>query len=251
MLCSIQKHCTPTSTHSAKTAAPFSICSFRPTQSHVAKSPTNWGNPQSENWKTCSGKCRSFTRRTAIFTPPTPQYVSLQTCVQPYPKSPNPGGTTRKQPRNLLETSATAPAAIRENTASLIRDLTTLLGIVTQRLPRRLKHGGISKTDLRDANKYCHIQDDPGYIEFLTLFAETTGLIKPQDMAWHTASDAGTRVGQIIDTRKACFEFWSHSERWNEWSSDRTKPPVPECKCLRISAVKSCEAFGIAPPTHG
>ena len=143
------------------------------------------------------------------------------------------GGQLESSLETLLETSATAPAAIRENTAFLIRDLTTLLGIVTQRLPRRLKHGGISKTDLRDANKYCHIQDDPGYIEFLTLFAETTELVIPQGTVWHTAPDTGTRVGQIIDIRKACFKFWFHSERWNEWSSDRTKATSARMQVLK------------------
>ena len=143
------------------------------------------------------------------------------------------GGQLESSLETLLEISAIAPVAIRENTAFLIRDLTTLLGIVTQRLPRRLKHGGISKTDLRDANKYCHIQDDPGYIEFLTLFAETTELVKPHDTTWHTAPDAGTRVGQIIDIRKACFKFWFHSERWNEWSSDRTKATSARMQVLK------------------
>ena len=143
------------------------------------------------------------------------------------------GGQLERSLDALLEPSTTAPTTIRENTAFLIRDLTTLLGIVAQRLPRRLKHGGISKTDLRDANKYCHTQDDPGYIEFLTLFAETTGLVKPQGDAWHTASDAGTRMENIIDIRKACFEFWSHSERWNEWSSDRTKATSARMQVLK------------------
>ena len=143
------------------------------------------------------------------------------------------GGQLESSIETLLETSDIAPTAIRENTAFLIRDLTTLLGIIAQRLPRKLKHGGISKSDLRDANKYCHIQDDPGYIEFLTLFAETTGLIKPHDAAWHTVPDAGTRAGQIIDIRKACFEFWSHSERWNEWSSDRTKATSARMQVLK------------------
>ena len=158
------------------------------------------------------------------------------------------GGQLESSLETLLETSDTTPAAIRENTTFLIRDLTTLLGIVTQRLPRRLKHGGISKTDLRDANKYCHIQDDPGYIEFLTLFAETTGLVIPQGTVWHTAPDAGTRVGQIIDIRKACFEFWFHSERWNEWSSDRTKATSARMQVLKnirseiVRSLRHCPA---------
>ena len=158
------------------------------------------------------------------------------------------GGQLESSLETILETSDIAPVAIRENTAFLIRDLTTLLGIVAQRLPRRLKHGGISKTDLRDASKYCHIQDDPGYIEFLTLFAETTELVKPRDTAWHTASDAGTRVGQIIDIRKACFEFWFQSERWNEWSSDRTKATSARMQVLKnirseiVRSLRHCPA---------
>ncbi len=152
------------------------------------------------------------------------------------------GGQLESSLDTLLKTSTITPTAICENTAFLTRDLTTLLGIIAQRLPRRLKHGGISKTDLRDANKYCHIQNDPGYIEFLTLFAETTELVTPQGAAWHTASDAGTRIGHIIDIRKACFEFWFHSKRWNEWASDRTKATsarMQELKNIRSELVRS------------
>ena len=152
------------------------------------------------------------------------------------------GGQLESSLESSLETPTATPAAIYENTAFLVRDLTTLLGIIAQRLPRRLKHGGISKTDLRDTNKYCHIQDDPGYIEFLTLFAETTGLVEPQGTAWHTASDAGTRIGHIINIRKACFEFWFHSKRWNEWSADRTKATsarMQELKNIRSEIVRS------------
>ena len=158
------------------------------------------------------------------------------------------GGQLESSLETLLETAETTPAATRENTAFLIRDLTTLLGIIAQRLPRRLKHGGISKSDLRDANKYCHIQDDPGYIEFLTLFAETTGLIKPRDTVWHTAQDAGTQMENIIDIRKACFEFWSHSDRWNEWSSDRTKATSARMQVLKnirseiVRSLRHCPA---------
>ncbi|MXX12630.1 MAG: hypothetical protein F4Z86_04145 [Gemmatimonadetes bacterium] len=159
-------------------------------------------------------------------------YLASDLCATLSKIAQSQGGQLENSLETLLETSI-APAAIRENTAFLIQDLTTLLGIVTQRLPRRLKHGGISKTDLRDANKYCHIQDDPGYIEFLTLFAETTGLIKPHDTVWHTASDAGTQMGQIIDIRKACFDFWFHSERWNEWASDRTKATSARMQVLK------------------
>lgn len=152
------------------------------------------------------------------------------------------GGQLERSLETLLETPTTTPSVKRENTAFLIRDLTTLLGIITRRLPRRLKHGGISKSDLRDASKYCHIQDDPGYIEFLTLFAETTGLVKPQGEAWHTTSNAGTRMEHIIDIRKACFEFWFQSKRWNEWSSDRTKATsarMQELKNIRSEIVRS------------
>ena len=160
-------------------------------------------------------------------------YLASDLCTALSQIAQSQGGQLESSLDALLETSTTTPAAIRENTAFLIRDLTTLLGIIAQRLPRRLKHGGMSKTDLRDANKYCHIQNDPGYIEFLTLFAETMELVTPQGTVWHTALDAGTRVGQIIDIRKACFEFWFHSERWNEWSSDRTKATSARMQVLK------------------
>lgn len=160
-------------------------------------------------------------------------YLASDLCAALSKIAQSQGGQLESSLETILEISDTTPAAVRENIAFLIRDLTTLLGIVTQRLPRRLKHGGISKTDLRDTNKYCHIQEDPGYIEFLALFAETTGLVEPHDAAWHITSDSGTRVGQIIDIRKACFEFWFHSERWNEWSSDRTKATSVRMQVLK------------------
>ncbi len=152
------------------------------------------------------------------------------------------GGQLESNLDDLIETPDTPPTSIRENTAHLIRDLTTLLGIVVRRAPRRLKHGGMPKSDLRDADKYCQIQNEPGYVEFLALFAETYRLVEFCDTAWHVAADAGARLEQIIAIRKACFAFWFQSDRWNEWSADRTRAAstrMQELKNLRREIVRS------------
>lgn len=152
------------------------------------------------------------------------------------------GGQLESRLDDLIETLGTPPAAIRENTAHLIRDLTTLLGTFARRLPRRLKHGGMPKSDLRDADKFCHIQDEPGYVEFLALFAETHQLVEFCDPAWHLVADAGARLEQIIAIRKACFAFWLQSDRWNEWSADRTRADstrMGELKNLRREIARS------------
>lgn len=169
-------------------------------------------------------------------------YLASDLCAALSQIAQSQGGQLESSIESILETSTTTPRDMCENTAFFIRDLTTLLGIVAKRLPRRLKYGGISRTDLRDTSKYCHIQNDPGYIEFLTLFAETMGLVKPHSTAWHTASDAGTRMEDIIEIRKACFSFWLHSDRWNEWSADRTKATsarMQEIKNIRSEIVRS------------
>ena len=152
------------------------------------------------------------------------------------------GGQLESRLDDLIETPDSPPTSIRENTAHLIRDLTTLLGTFARRLPRRLKHGGISKSDLRDAGKLCHIQNEPGYVEFLALFAETYRLVELCDTAWYVVADAGARLEQIIAIRKACFAFWFQSDRWNEWSADRTRADstrMSELKNLRREIVRS------------
>lgn len=152
------------------------------------------------------------------------------------------GGQLESSLDDLIETLATPPTDIRENTAHLIRDLTTLLGTFARRLPRRLKHGGMPKSDLRDADKFCHIQNEPGYVEFLALFAETHRLVEFCDTAWLIVADAGARLEQIIAIRKACFAFWFQSDRWNEWSADRTRADstrMGELKNLRREIVRS------------
>jgi hypothetical protein len=156
------------------------------------------------------------------------------------------GGQLESQLDDLLVTTTVPPTSVHDNTAHLIQDLATLLGIVERRLPRRLKRGGIPKGDLREAAKFCHGQGDPGYIEFLTLFLETAGLVEANGSLWQTARDAGDRLDQTIDTRKACYAFWLQTDRWNEWSADRTSAPaastrMQELKNIRTEIVRSLQ----------
>lgn len=113
------------------------------------------------------------------------------------------------------------PSLTREQTTFLVPNLCTLLGFVEQRRPRVLKHGGVSRARLRDVSKYYRGHIDPGYSEFLLLFAETAGLIKRDTGTWRLAGDAADRLSSVSDVRNALFASWRETDRWNEWTTER------------------------------
>ena len=114
------------------------------------------------------------------------------------------------------------PSLTREQTSFLVPNLCTLLGFVEQRRPRVLKHGGVSRARLRDVSKYYRGHIDPGYSEFLLLFAETAGFILRDAGAWRLAGDAADRLSSAFDVRNALFTVWRESDRWNEWTTERS-----------------------------
>ena len=132
------------------------------------------------------------------------------------------GGQLESQIDDLLASPPTPPPTIHDNTPHLFSDLATLLGLVERRLPRRLKHGGIPKSDLRESARFCQGETDPGYIEFLMLFVETAGFVKPQADIWRTDPESGDRLADIGEVRQSLFAFWQQTDRWNEWSTDRS-----------------------------
>ena len=117
--------------------------------------------------------------------------------------------------------SGPEPSLTREQTTFLVPNLCTLLGFVEQRRPRVLKHGGVSRAHLRDVSKYYRGHIDPGYSEFLLLFAETAGLITRDTGAWRLAGDAADRLSSVSDVRNALFASWRETDRWNEWTTER------------------------------
>ena len=149
------------------------------------------------NWKTCSGKCRSFTHRIAIFKPPMLRYVSHQDLLRcPIQNRPISGWTTRKQsryaPQNLYHHSHRDMRKYRLSHSGpdhIARHYCTTLGPADSNTVAYPKPICATRTNTAISRTIR------GYIEFLTLFAETTELVTPQGAAWHTASDAGTRIG--------------------------------------------------------
>ncbi len=114
------------------------------------------------------------------------------------------------------------PSQTREHTSCLVPNLCTLLGFIEQRRPRALKHGGISRARLRDVSKYYRGHVDPGYSEFLLLFAETSGFIRCDARTWRLAGDAADRLSGVFDIRNALLTVWRETERWNEWTAERS-----------------------------
>ena len=123
--------------------------------------------------------------------------------------------------KNLVS-SAPDPILTREQTSVLVPNLCTLLGFVEQRRPRVLKHGGVSRARLRDVSQYYRGHIDPGYSEFLLLFAETAGFIRRDACAWRLAGDAADRLSRAFDVQSALFAVWRETDRWNEWAAERS-----------------------------
>lgn len=144
------------------------------------------------------------------------------------------GGQLKSPSSDLLQT-APAPALVQNNAPYLLQDISTLVGQIERKWPKCLKRGGISKNDQRDAARFCRGSADPGYVEFLSLFAETAGLVRPENAIWRAAPDAGMRLEQGDAMRKAMFVFWCETERWNEWASDRASGTA---QTVRSAALK-------------
>lgn len=123
---------------------------------------------------------------------------------------------------NNVVNSGPDPSLTREQTSLLVPNLCTLLGFVEQRRPRILKQGGVSRARLRDVSKYYRGDIDPGYSEFLLLFAETAGFIRRDAGTWRLAGDVADRLSSVFDVRNAVFTLWRETDRWNEWTAERS-----------------------------
>lgn len=158
------------------------------------------------------------------------------------------GGQLESQADDLLTSPPSPPNTISDNTPHLFSDLSTLLGLIERRLPRRLKHGGIPKSDLRESARFCQGETDPGYIEFLMLFVETAGLVKPEGDLWRATPESGQRLTDIAETRQALFAFWQETDRWNEWSTDRNTTNNTKMDDLKKVRLAVCYALSQLPP---
>lgn len=144
------------------------------------------------------------------------------------------GGHLQSRPEEALKKMPQPPARVRDNTPYLLHDLATLLGLIEQRRPRLLKHGGLARAELRKTRPCC--DTDPGYPEFLTLFTEASGMVHPEDGFWRLSENAVERLEGAIQIQKALLAFWQETERWNEWTATR---PVSPARRDRIDALKS------------
>ncbi len=158
------------------------------------------------------------------------------------------GGKLESHSGEVLELEPDAPTDVMDNTQYILQDLATLLGFVELRAPRKLKHGGIAKAEIRDAKQFYRGDDDPGYSEFLVLFAETAGLLKTEGRVWRVNKGAPARLEKGPDIHRALLSFWQETERWNEWSIDRAasgsrKRRMAELKTFRrevLAGLLSC-----------
>ena len=161
------------------------------------------------------------------------------------------GGRLESPPAESLTETSAPPSEVRDNTPYFLRDLATLLGLVEQRRPRLLKHGGMARGDMREIGKFCQGDSDPGYLEFLTLFVQASGMVRPEGRAWRLAEGALERFLQGDDLLKALFDMWQETRRWNEWATERSTASdhgrMEALKALRrevVGALRACPDSG-------
>ena len=158
------------------------------------------------------------------------------------------GGQLESRPEEILREDTVSPGQTRANADYLVRDLATLLGFVEQKRPRLLKRGGMAKGSMRDVRRFCRGDDDPGYSEFLMLFVEAASLVRPEGQYWSVTDDAGERLERGPEICTRLLEFWRDSDRWNEWTADRSAAAgrggrLDELKTIRqevLEGLKHC-----------
>jgi hypothetical protein len=158
------------------------------------------------------------------------------------------GGQLESKADDLLIAPTDPPPTSFDNTPNLFSDLSTLLGLIERRMPRRLKHGGIPKSELRESARFCQGETDPGYIEFLTLFVETAGFVKTQGNVWRVSPEGGKRLSEVPELRQALFAFWQQTDRWNEWSTDRNAANSAKMTDLKDVRQTICQALAQLEP---
>ena len=114
------------------------------------------------------------------------------------------------------------PSRTREQTSCLVPDLCTLLGFIEQRRPRALKHGGVSRpgsgrsvnttadTRNRGTPNSCSCLRNPPASSVAT--REHGGLRKTPPTGFPRAHDI----------RNAVLRLWRETDRWNEWTTERS-----------------------------
>ncbi|MDA0747803.1 MAG: helicase-associated domain-containing protein, partial [bacterium] len=154
------------------------------------------------------------------------------------------GGQLQSHPEENLDEAIAPPSTIRDNRPHLLQDLATLLGFILQKRPRMLKRGGVARGELREARRFYRGDDDPGYSEFLLLFAESSGLLQTEGRTWTIEKSAAARLDDGSEIRKTLLAFWQETERWNEWTADRAsasgrKARMDELKALRRDVLQA------------
>ena len=155
------------------------------------------------------------------------------------------GGKLESQPHEVLVTAPSPPSGASDRLHHLQRDLATLVGMVGRRQPRQLKRGGISRSSLKEVAAFLLADSDPGYPEFLMLFAESAGLVKPDGRVWTAAERAGSKLEDEGRVRKALLTFWYGTDRWNEWTSDRSGSAGPRKRAEELREIRRAVVQGL------
>lgn len=159
------------------------------------------------------------------------------------------GGNLEGSPEQGLAESIEMPSETITPGEYVPQDLTTLLGLIERRRPKTLKHGGMPKGELKEAGRFFKADADPGYPDFLMLFAEDAGLVKNKSNRWTVNF---RKVGLLEDRARlttTLLNFWKGSDRWNEWAADRTATSPKKTRTDEMLSIRKevLKALGKCP----
>ncbi len=140
------------------------------------------------------------------------------------------GGKLEGAPEQGLSDIVEIPNETTWPGESVPQDLTTLLGLIERKRPKTLKHGGMPKGELKEAGRFFKADADPGYPDFLMLFAENAGLVKNKSGRWTVNFRKVTLLQDRAKLTNSLLSFWKTTDRWNEWAADRTATVVKKTR---------------------
>ncbi len=156
------------------------------------------------------------------------------------------GGRLESPPEDALSDDAEAPTQIVAPGNLLPRDLGTLLGLIERKRPKTLKRGGMPKGELREAGRFFKADEDPGYPDFLMLFAEEAGLSAAENGRWVLTKTGPRRIAKHTSLLKTLVAFWRETNRWNEWAADRAPVNGKKDRADELKALRSEVLSGLA-----
>lgn len=108
------------------------------------------------------------------------------------------------------------PNVVLDNTQNILRDLAIFLAFVRRRRLKMLNNGGISRNDLKKVAPLLSHNKTQKYVAMLGLFAMSRKLMISVGEHWRVSKNAAAWLQDARRAYRELYEFWLHSNEWNE-----------------------------------